>query len=215
MGAAGTFAAFAGTAQAAALELTKGELTRNELTRSQVSIATPHGPANGWFVRPASGQHPGVVMWPDAAGLRSSTQAIASQLAEQGYSVLVVDRSYHRAIASAVATGQGNGVHADQLVSRDARAFVAWLNGQETVQPAIAAADNISGIGNGYSLRSISAAQPRLSLATRSERVAAARSAYLFAVPEATVARSPALMAKLHATARLLYRAAGPAVAAA
>lgn len=198
LGAVGAFAACTGAAHAAPLELVE----------SCKSIATPHGMADGWFVHPASGRFPGVVMWPDAGGLRGSTLVVARRLAEQGFAVLIVDRTYHDATIAELNSGQGDAHRAVQLANRDARAFVAWLNAQPSVQSASARSGGLHGLGHGYSLRSVSAAQPRLSLATRSERVAAAQSAILFAVPEAAIARKPAQMAKLGEASRLAYRAA-------
>jgi carboxymethylenebutenolidase len=198
IGAAGAFAACAGAAKAKPATLVE----------SRETVATPHGAAQAWFIRPDTGRHPGVVMWPDAAGLRNSTLAVARGLAAQGLSVLVVDRTYREAKLAELNSGQGDTHHAVQLANRDARAFVAWLNAQNSVQTASAKSGGMSGIGHGYSLRSVSAAHPQLSLATKSERMAAAQSAFLFAVPDATVASMPEQMAKLSEAARLTYRAA-------
>ena len=37
---------------------------------SEVNIRTPDGTADSYFVHPAKGSHPGVLIWPDIFGLR-------------------------------------------------------------------------------------------------------------------------------------------------
>ena len=202
IGAVGAFAACTGVARAAAT------VTLNE---SRTTIATAHGAVDAWLVCPDNGRHPGVVMWPDGAGLRGSTMTAARRLAEQGFVVLVVDRTYQDAKIAELNSALRDGVEAVQLANRDARTFVAWLNSQTAVQPASARSGSDSGIGHGYQLRSVSAAPLRLSLATRAERTAAGQSGFLFALPEAAVARKPEQMAKITEAARQAYR---PAVAA-
>lgn len=192
LGAAGAVAACIGTAKAGAFELDE----------TREAIATPHGSASSWFVRPASGRHPGVVMWADPANLGGTDLAAARQLAQQGFAVLVVERGYRQLAA------QTGGTASHQVINRDARALVAWLNTQSAVQPAVARATSVSGLGHGYSLRTVTAAAPRLSLASREQRIAAAQSGLLFAVPDATVARDPARMDRLQEIARLAHRAA-------
>ena len=41
-----------------------------ELTERTVRITTPDGIADAFFVHPAKGKWPGVIMWPDIAGVR-------------------------------------------------------------------------------------------------------------------------------------------------
>ena len=42
------------------------------LAESMVTIATADGKADAFFVHPASGRHPAVLLWPDIAGLREA-----------------------------------------------------------------------------------------------------------------------------------------------
>lgn len=191
LGGAAALAAGSGLAEAAALELND----------SKETIATPQGAADARFVRPATGQHSGVVMWASANRIGAADMAAARKLAEQGFAVLVADLPLHRIVAKDL-----SGLHADQLINRDARALVAWLSKQEAVLPAEETAKSAVGLGNGYTLRSVSAARPYLSLASRAERMEAAQSARLFAVPKAAVGASPAKMAKLAESAHMAYR---------
>jgi carboxymethylenebutenolidase len=55
---------------------------------------TPDGTADGYFVQPASGTAPGVLVWPDIFGLRPAFRQMGTPLAEAGYSVLVVNPFY-------------------------------------------------------------------------------------------------------------------------
>src|SRR6202789_948773 len=65
------------------------------VTESEVNVATPDGTADCYFVHPASGTAPGVLVWPDIFGLRPAfREQIGKRLAESGYSVLVVNPFY-------------------------------------------------------------------------------------------------------------------------
>ena len=62
------------------------------VTESEIDVQTPDGVCDSYFVHPASGAHPGVLIWPDAFGLRPAKRQMAKRLAESGYSVLVVNQ---------------------------------------------------------------------------------------------------------------------------
>src|ERR1700694_3173007 len=64
------------------------------VTESDVSVMTPDGSADCYFVHPASGTAPGVLVWPDIFGLRPAMRQMGKRLAESGYSVLVVNPFY-------------------------------------------------------------------------------------------------------------------------
>src|ERR1041385_1048574 len=64
------------------------------VTESDVNITTPDGTADAYFVHPASGAAPGVLVWPDIFGLRPAVRQMGKRLAEAGYSVLVVNQFY-------------------------------------------------------------------------------------------------------------------------
>src|ERR1700686_4580046 len=55
------------------------------VTESDVNVKTPDGTADGYFVHPASGTAPGVLMWPDIFGLRPAFRQMGKRLAESGY----------------------------------------------------------------------------------------------------------------------------------
>jgi len=65
-----------------------------EVVGHDIEVETPDGRADCHFVHPSSGVHPGVIVWPDAFGLRPAMKEIGKRLATSGYSVLVVNPYY-------------------------------------------------------------------------------------------------------------------------
>ena len=116
------------------------------VTESDVNVKTPDGVADCYFVHPASGAAAGVLIWPDILGLRPAFRQMGKRLAESGYSVLVVNPFYRQKKAPVVAPGASfadpavrntvmplaQGINATTHVT-DAKAFVAWLDGQAAV----------------------------------------------------------------------------------
>ena len=113
------------------------------VTEAEIDITTPDGVCDSYFVHPSSGAHPGVLIWPDAFGLRPAKRQMARRLAESGYSVLVVNQYYRSQRAPIVSSTNFQEVapivrplmgtlNADTHV-RDARAFIGWLDGQASV----------------------------------------------------------------------------------
>src|SRR5215510_4153879 len=64
------------------------------VTDGEVTIKTPDGTCDAYFVHPASGTGAGVLIWPDIFGLRPAMRTMAKRLAGSGYSVLVVNPFY-------------------------------------------------------------------------------------------------------------------------
>lgn len=117
-----------------------------EVTGADLDVATPDGTADCHFVHPASGTHPGVLIWPDALGLRPAFRRMGERLAESGYSVLVVNQYYRTTRAPVVQPGEHFGQEAtrDRIIPlmrtlspethvTDARAFVSFLDEQAPV----------------------------------------------------------------------------------
>src|SRR5262249_15098099 len=75
------------------------------VTDGDVNIKTPDGMCDAYFVHPASGTAPGVLVWPDIFGLRPAMRMMAKRLAESGYSVLVVNPFYRQKKAPTAAKG--------------------------------------------------------------------------------------------------------------
>ena len=113
------------------------------VTESDIDVTTPDGVADSYFVHPSSGAHPGVLIWPDAFGLRPAKRQMAKRLAESGYSVLVVNQYYRSQRAPIVDTTDFSAeretlmplmgsLNADTQ-TRDATAFVSFLDSQAPV----------------------------------------------------------------------------------
>lgn len=148
-GAAATLAACTGMDEATA--------SADGLVESNVTIETPDGMVDAFFVHPTDGKHPAVICWPDIAGLRDAFMMMARRTAAEGYSVLVVNPYYRDLPApqfADFAAFMGDGgfgkvgpwrekLTAEAIMS-DAKALTAWLDAQDSV-------DTARGIGNeGY-----------------------------------------------------------------
>ncbi|BCA58996.1 dienelactone hydrolase family protein [Sphingomonas sp. HMP6] len=116
------------------------------ISGKDVSIATPDGTADGYFVAPMKGKHPAVLMWPDIMGLRPAFRQMADRLAQSGYAVLVVNQFYRSTKAPFLAPGESYDQPAVRAkigpfvaalspagTVRDATAFVAFLDAQKQV----------------------------------------------------------------------------------
>src|SRR5450631_3648992 len=117
-----------------------------ETKGADVEIKTPDGTCDAYFVHPAKGTYPGVLIWPDIFGLRPAFKEMATRLAESGYSVLVINPFYRTkkaptapdhpdfndpATRQALMTLMGT-LNPDTAVT-DAKAFVAFLDSQPSV----------------------------------------------------------------------------------
>jgi carboxymethylenebutenolidase len=65
-----------------------------EVTARTVDVETADGVADCHFVHPVEGRHPGVVIFPDARGLRLVYRQMSARLAESGYAVIVLNPYY-------------------------------------------------------------------------------------------------------------------------
>lgn len=113
---------------------------------ADISVETPDGSADCYFVHPASGQHPAVIMWPDILGLRPAFRVMGKRLAESGYAVLVVNPYYRSSRAPVVPEGASFGdpetrgkvmplarTLSPETCVTDGRAFATWLDKQAAV----------------------------------------------------------------------------------
>ena len=69
------------------------------VVETDVTIKTTDGLCDAAFIHPATGSHPGVLIWPDAFGLRPAMRNIGKRIAAEGYSVLVPNPFYRVAKA--------------------------------------------------------------------------------------------------------------------
>lgn len=117
-----------------------------QTTESDVEIKTPDGIADAYFVHPASGKHPAVLVWPDIFGLRPAFRQMGKRLAESGYAVLVINPFYRSKKAPTTpenanrddpevrkAMSTLRGALNATTAKTDARAFLSWLDSQPAV----------------------------------------------------------------------------------
>jgi carboxymethylenebutenolidase len=112
------------------------------VTDIDVTIKTPDGNCDAYFVHPSTGTAPGVVVWPDIFGLRPAFRDMGKRLAESGYSVLVVNPFYRTQKAPTAPKGGATPIQEVLPLAKtlsptthmtDAKAFVAWLDQQQSV----------------------------------------------------------------------------------
>ena len=112
------------------------------VTESDVTVTTPDGTADCYFVHPASGTAPGVLVWPDIFGLRPAFRQMGKRLAESGYAVLVVNPFYRVKKAPTAEAGAKTPIADVRPLAQglnettqmtDAKAFIGWLDQQSSV----------------------------------------------------------------------------------
>jgi carboxymethylenebutenolidase len=112
------------------------------VTEADVTVTTPDGTADCYFVHPASGTAPGVLFWPDIFGLRPAMRQMGKRLAESGYSVLVVNPFYRVKKAPTADNGAATPIPSliplaralnETTQTTDAKAFIGWLDQQPSV----------------------------------------------------------------------------------
>lgn len=68
---------------------------QGRLSELQARFSAPNGQMDAYFVHPRQeGKYPGVIVWPDAAGLRDAFMSMARRLAREGFAVLVLNPYY-------------------------------------------------------------------------------------------------------------------------
>jgi carboxymethylenebutenolidase len=122
------------------------------LVETDVVFTTADGHCDAAFIHPASGAHAGVLLWPDAFGLRPAMRDMARRLAAEGYAVLVPNPFYRiaRAPVFETATWFDFGSAADRAkltplmasinaagaAEKDAVAAIAFLDAEAHVDKA-------------------------------------------------------------------------------
>src|SRR3989442_5692522 len=113
-----------------------------KVTESEVTVMTPDGTADCYFVHPASGTAPGVLVLPDIFGLRPAFRQMGKRLAASGYSVLVVNPFYRVKKAPTADKGSATPIGDVRPLAQglnetthmtDAKALIAWLDEQKPV----------------------------------------------------------------------------------
>jgi carboxymethylenebutenolidase len=146
-----------------------------ETTGRVVTIDTPDGAAEAFFVTPKTGQHPGVIIWPDVAGLREAFNQMATRLASEGYAVLAVNPYYRSSKLPILGTfaewktDEGKAKIAPMRealtpegIARDGAVLVAWLDRQSQVDRARKIGTTGYCMGGPFTFRTAAAAPERV-----------------------------------------------------
>ncbi len=120
------------------------------VVETNVEVKTPDGACDAAFIHPAKGAHAGVLIWPDAFGLRPAMRDIGKRIAAEGYSVLVPNPYYRASPAAAIDLNTKtfsfqnaddmarlrkfmSGLQAPGAAEKDATAYIAFLDAQRQV----------------------------------------------------------------------------------
>jgi carboxymethylenebutenolidase len=122
------------------------------VVEQNVEVKTADGTSDAVFIHPTTGSHPGVLIWPDAFGLRPSMREIGKRIAAQGYSVLVPNPFYRVAKAPVFQDASSfsfqnqadmaklqplmASINAAGAAEKDAVAYIAFLDAQRQVNTA-------------------------------------------------------------------------------
>jgi len=183
-----------------------------------VVITTPDGKADGYFVAPAKGRHPAVLMWPDIGGLRDAYKTMATRLAAAGYAVLAINQYYRSSPApvlpsfAAWRTPEGQAKLKPMIealttarVEADGGLFVDWLDKQPEVDGRRKVGTCGYCMGGPFTVRTAHARPARVGAAASfhganlvndqadspHKLLAATKAAYLFAIASNDDARAP------------------------
>ncbi len=209
--------------------------TSGGLSESMVSVTTPDGVADAFFVHPPKGKHPGVILWPDIGGLRDSFKEMARRLAGHGFAVLAVNHYYRGARApvldsfSQFRTPEGMaklkpliaGVNPATTV-RDSKAFVAWLDAQKSVNSTRKIGNYGHCMTGSYTVRAAAAVPARIGAAVSlhggglvgpaadspDKLLASTKASFLFAIARNDDAKAPTDKDGLKAAAKAANRSA-------
>ncbi len=229
------FAAVGAAAVMAGCAGVDGNAKAAGLKEALVTIDTPDGKADCFFVHPARGKAPGIIMWPDIAGLREAYKTMGRRLAQAGYAVLVVNQYYRSSPAPIMATmsewrtPEGQAKLAPMIAAitndgttRDAAAFVAWLDRQAAVDTKRKIGSNGYCMGGPMTIRTAAAVPERVGAAASfhganlvNDRpdsphrlLAATRASYLIAIARGDDARAPGDKDALRTAADAAHRTA-------
>jgi carboxymethylenebutenolidase len=205
------------------------------LSETAVTIKTPDGACDAFLIHPAKGKHPGVIMWPDIAGLRDAYKVMARRLAGEGYAVLLVNHYYRGGKAPFLATMSEWRTPAGQeklkpliagitpaVTTSDAKAFVAFLDAQKAVDTKRKIGSNGYCMGGPYTVRTAAAVPARVGAAcsfhggglvgdgadSPVKLIAATNAMFLFAIAQNDDARAPTEKVALRDAAAAAKRSA-------
>ena len=229
------FTALSAAAAIAGCAPKAGSAPASDLNERMVEITTKDGIADAFFVHPAKGAHPGIVMWPDIAGLREAKKIMARKLAAAGYAVLCVNQYYRGGPApvmqsfSEYMTPEGQAkvkplraALTPAAVTRDAAAYIGFLDGDPAVDKARKIGSNGYCMGGPFTVRTAAASPSRVGAAASlhgaglvtpepdspHRLLARTRASYLFAIARNDDQKAPGDKDELRKAAEAAHRPA-------
>jgi len=174
--------AFVGFSVAGALAAaTRPAVAASTVVETDLSIETPDGACDAAFMHPARGAHPGVLIWPDAFGLRPAMREMGRRLAHDGYAMLVTNPFYRLVKAPLYDTAENvdfgdpatraklgpliASINAPGAAEKDAAVFVAFLDAQSQVDRARKIGSQGYCMGGALVLRTAAAVPERIGAA--------------------------------------------------
>lgn len=116
---------------------------------TDVSVPIPDGLCDAVLFHPQCGTHPGILLWPDAGGLRAAFRDLGRRVASQGYVVLVPNHLYRSARPPIFPPGFDPPNRAADMetysritasffaagaIERDAAAYVSYLDARSEIK---------------------------------------------------------------------------------
>jgi carboxymethylenebutenolidase len=148
---------------------------RHPTSSRMVEVTTPEGSAEAFFVAPSTGKHPGVILWPDVAGLRDAYRTMSTRLAGEGYAVLSMNPYYRstrlpvlkdfaewRTEAGKARITPMREALKPEGIAKDGAAFAAWLDRQSEVDTAKKLASSGYCMGGPFTFYTAAAVPQRL-----------------------------------------------------
>ncbi|MDT0575747.1 dienelactone hydrolase family protein [Croceicoccus sp. F390] len=210
----------AASAAMMAASCTTPGIAAGALREQMVTVPTPDGVADAFWVYPATGTAPAVLLWPDVAGLRDAFKIMARRLAAEGFAVLAVNPYYRNARAPVLEsfsdwrTPEGQAKIApmrealtDARIVNDSQAFVAWLDAQPAVDKLRRVGTQGYCMGGPFAVRTAAANPARVGAAASlhggglvtdapnspHRLIAASEAAFLIAIARNDDAREPSV----------------------
>jgi carboxymethylenebutenolidase len=211
MGAAATLTAYLANVEAFA--------QARPLSERMVMVRTPDGECDAFFVHPARGKSPAVILWPDVLGLRDTKKAMARRLAASGYAVLAVNPFYRnfrgplgtdfsafRSPEGQAKLGPARAALTPEAITRDAVAHVGFLDAQAAIDKRRGIGTQGYCMGGPFTIRTAAAVPARVKAAASfhggglvtaeanspHKLLPATQASYLIAVAKNDDARTPA-----------------------